>query len=134
MTLAASTPDCGQERRPPQRGMVHGGEIGEGWPVPMCSGFWPVQVSGQPAPTTNRMKGTMTHLEEIHQRAVNANKHFTEAMVTFHDPTIQAAEAAQALHEVIAAIDAIYLHLESKHPNRLQLLKNRINERHTHEL
>lgn len=64
-------------------------------------------------------------MEEIHHRAVEANKHLVNALTTFDNATLQTTETLQALHEVISAIDAIYLHIESKQPNRIQLLKNR---------
>jgi hypothetical protein len=54
------------------------------------------------------------HLEELHYRATEANLHFTKAITTFHDPLTQTTATLQCLHEVIAAIDAIYLHLKDQ--------------------
>jgi len=50
----------------------------------------------------------MNHLEEIHYRAIEANGHLTQALTTLHSQ-VRATETLQALHEVIAAIDSIYL-------------------------
>jgi hypothetical protein len=67
----------------------------------------------------------MGHVEEMHERAVQANNHLVKALTAGHSPPLQALSTLAALHEVIAAIHAIYLYIESEQPNRIELLQRR---------